>query len=125
MIVDDDDDLRGELAFLLQEHGYRVLSAPNGSAAMGLLQSRIAGGELLPSLILLDLSMPEMDGWQLRHALEQDPRLASLPLVVMTAAREQSPDVLNVRAVIAKPFPLRDLVAVLERCSAPAQSELR
>lgn len=80
MFVEDDADLRAVLSDILQEEGFRVVPAGDGHQALELLKQ----GDK-PALILLDLMMPGMDGWQLRRAISEDPKLADIPIVVMSA----------------------------------------
>jgi CheY-like chemotaxis protein len=79
LIVEDDGDLRETLAELLRLNGYSVLTASNGREALCYLRS----GEP-PRVILLDLMMPIMDGWEFRNALATDPSLARVPIVVLS-----------------------------------------
>lgn len=81
LVVDDDKDLRTTLAHVLADEGYRLLEAANGKEALEKLRS----GER-PDVILLDLMMPLMNGAQFRRVQLEDPALASIPVVVMTAA---------------------------------------
>jgi two-component system, chemotaxis family, chemotaxis protein CheY len=115
MIVEDDDDFRGIMTEVLAEAGYRVVSARDGSEAL----ARLRGG-LRPTVMLLDLWMPEMDGWQLRRRMQMDPELAKIPVVVVTAAAQASDaPSMAVTEVLRKPVPLRNLLALLERyCAA-------
>ena len=73
LIVDDDNDVRSALAELLEEEGFSVEGAANGREALALLR----GGTVHPAVILLDLMMPGMDGWDFRHEQMRDPKLAA------------------------------------------------
>jgi len=83
LIVEDDDDVRGAIAALLEGEGYEVTEAENGAAALRHLRS-----SSLFCLILLDLFMPVMNGWAFRDEQRQDPRIADIPVVVVTADAE-------------------------------------
>lgn len=83
LIVDDDFLLRESLSLILAGEGYMVAVAENGVEAL----KRLRSGER-PGLILLDLRMPIMDGWRFRTEQQQDPALASIPVVLMTALNE-------------------------------------
>jgi CheY-like chemotaxis protein len=107
LVVEDDDDFRRALVETLEQEGYRVAEASNGRQALEWLQQ----GKR-PRLVLLDLWMPSMDGWQLRLALQQEP-FDDLPIVVMSAAREQGARILEVADVLEKPFSVDRLLAVL------------
>ena len=81
LIVEDDEDIARNLRDLLEGEGHSVTCAANGQVALDYLRSSAE----LPSLILLDLMMPVMDGYQFRMEQEQDPRIAWIPVVLMTA----------------------------------------
>ncbi|MDB4990025.1 MAG: Transcriptional regulatory protein [Myxococcaceae bacterium] len=81
MVVEDDDDIRELVAELLRDEGYDVREAENGQRALEQLDSM----DKEPCLVLLDLMMPVMSGPQLLRILEQSHRLASLPVVVLSA----------------------------------------
>jgi CheY-like chemotaxis protein len=112
LVVDDDPDIRDALCELLEDEGYRVVSAANGSEALAHLRS----GEL-PCVILLDLMMPVMDGWEFRRQQQADPGLSSIPVVVITAAGNHRASSISVQRVLSKPLHL-DLVleALLQYC---------
>ncbi|TMB57124.1 MAG: response regulator [Deltaproteobacteria bacterium] len=80
LIVEDDEDVRSALAALLEGEGYSVVEAAHGAEALTQLRSR---DEIC--LIVLDLWMPVMDGWQFRAVQRNDPSLAGVPVVVITA----------------------------------------
>src|SRR5687768_15158780 len=81
MVVDDDDDIRETLAGLLEDEGYGVAAFPTGLEALAALK-----GGLGPRVILLDLMMPVMDGAEFRREQLADPALASIPVILITAA---------------------------------------
>src|SRR5687767_5128531 len=81
LIVDDDADVRESIREALDDEGYRVATAANGKAAVRLLRD----DNLRPDLILLDIMMPEMDGWAFRAEQRKDPKIASIPVIVFTA----------------------------------------
>jgi CheY-like chemotaxis protein len=81
MVVDDDDDIRETLAGLLEDEGYAVRACATGQEALEALRSGLA-----PRVILLDLMMPVMDGAEFRRAQLADPALASIPVILITAA---------------------------------------
>ncbi len=109
LLVDDDDEFRHALTEALEVWGHTVAQAANGKQALEWLSG---GGR--PSVVLMDLWMPTMDGWQLRHALKSE-AFGKLPIVVMTAARTQDSEFLDVAEVVEKPFALMHLLTVLER----------
>ena len=99
MIVEDDPDTREMLERFLMLEGFNVRTAANGQLA---LQALEADGT--PCVILLDLMMPVMNGWQFRQAQASDPKLARIPVVVVTAAgsREDIPAI-EADAWLSKP----------------------
>lgn len=81
LIVEDDQDILDALVDLLSSEGYSVSTAENGQVAL----SHLRETETLPSVILLDLMMPIMDGKTFRAEQRMDPRLQSIPVVLMSA----------------------------------------
>jgi two-component system, chemotaxis family, chemotaxis protein CheY len=111
LLIDDDVDLSGGLAEVLEEAGYRVTCAPNGQAGLAQMQAD------LPDLVLLDLLMPVMNGWMFCQAIKEDPRLLSVPVIAMSAAVSKdpgSPYFIDVFDFVAKPIDLADLLAKIE-----------
>jgi len=84
LVVDDDDDVREAVADLLRDEGFVVDTAENGRVALEVLRKHTA------SLIFLDLEMPEIDGDAFIRIAKDDARLASIPIVVITASRTHS-----------------------------------
>ncbi len=109
LVVDDDQAIREALADVLGELGYGVVGAGDGQQALAYLQEGCK-----PFVILLDLGMPVMDGWEFRKELLKDPRFAGLPVVVITASRDQHAETLRVTDVLTKPVRLERLIEVLE-----------
>ena len=110
LVVEDDDDIRECLADVLSEEGYTVETAENGREALQLLR------RFRPCVILLDLMMPVMDGWELLGELRSDGDWATLPVVVVSAANEtKAPE--GVRQYLRKPVPINILLhAVKSYC---------
>src|SRR5690242_11377316 len=82
LIIDDEQDIREIFETVLRYDGYDVLSASDGEQAMDLLRQGAR-----PDAILLDLMMPQMDGWQFRVAQRKDPALAAIPVIAVSADR--------------------------------------
>jgi DNA-binding response OmpR family regulator len=80
LVVDDDGDVRGALVAVLEVEGYHAVGLPSANEALAALRRR----ELRPSLILLDLMMPGMTGWDFRTEQLQDDELAEIPVIVMS-----------------------------------------
>jgi CheY-like chemotaxis protein len=91
LVVDDDADGREALAQLLEAQGYTVRQAENGRVALDLIAER------LPCLLLLDLEMPLMSGWEVLAWIRLDPALGEMVIVVVSAAASPPPDVALVR----------------------------
>ena len=107
LVVDDDDDIRDTLAEALSLDGYRVTTAANGKVALE--QARVTR----PDLILLDLMMPVMSGWAFMEARHGDSRLASVPVVVVTAAFDACAE--GATVLLRKPFELDTLLTIVAR----------
>jgi CheY-like chemotaxis protein len=110
VVVDDDTDLRETLGELLGEEGYDARLFENGRAALQFLRE---GGD--PMLILLDLMMPEMNGWQFREAQLRDERLSAIPVVVMTASRGLDDAPIAAQEILYKPIGLGQLIEAVAR----------
>ena len=111
LVVEDDADIRQALVEILEDQGFRPVGIGDGAAALEYL----SGASELPCLILLDLMMPVMDGAAFREAQRKDPRIASIPVVVLSAYRdlERHVDGLDPVSVLKKPPSVRELVSVL------------
>jgi len=81
LVVDDDPYIRDVIAELLEDEGYAVARAANGAEALDILHHRPAP----PCVILLDLMMPQMNGWEFRAAQRKDPAIAPIPVVTISA----------------------------------------
>jgi len=79
LVVEDDEDVREFMELLLSTSGYETMGAGDGIEALDKMRQR------LPCMVLLDLQMPRMDGWQFREQQLRDPRLAKVPVVCITA----------------------------------------
>ncbi len=105
LIVDDDPELRQSAVDALSDAGYETAVAGNGWEALAATQ-----GPQVPQLILLDLMMPDMNGWQFREAQQRDARIRDIPLVVITASRDLVNHPIDADGVLLKPFGLNDLL---------------
>lgn len=112
LVVEDDESIRDCIALIAEIQNYDVQMASNGKIALDLLRSELRK----PDLVLLDLMMPIMDGYQFKQALEKDQGLSNIPVVIMTAARETPGkfESLNAQGLIRKPFDLNDLLSTIE-----------
>ena len=120
-VIDDDADIRDILSDVLTFEGYRVLAASDGLEALELLHDQ---GQSC-CLILLDLMMPRMNGWEFRRRQEEDPALSRIPLLLLTGAggAARAAAELNVTGAIEKPVELDTLLEAIARfCPPPAQA---
>ena len=108
LVVEDDVDVRETLAELLQGEGYSVETAGDGRAALEWLSH----GEV-PCIMLLDLMMPIMNGWEVLEQVRQDAQLADLPIAVITAVARQKPD--GADELLSKPVNIERLLDVVQR----------
>jgi len=131
LVVDDDDDIRDAVQDVLESEGYKTLGACNGQEALDLLRTE----RDRPSLVLLDLMMPEMDGWEFLSKVDAEPALRGMPVALMSAhpsvrkAFDKSPNALASRLLLPKPLNLLRLLAVVhDICSTgtePMSDEAR
>jgi two-component system, cell cycle response regulator DivK len=116
LVVDDDEDNRTVAAQYLAFLGAEVRTAENGAVGLGVLRS------FTPTFVLLDLSMPEMDGWEMHRRLRADPATAGLPVIALTAhaMQEDTEKALGegFDGYITKPFLLNSLIADIKRTLA-------
>jgi CheY-like chemotaxis protein len=112
LVVDDDGDIRMALVEALALEGFELDEAANGKDAL----ARLDGSLPLPQVILLDLMMPVMSGWELLALLRQDARLASIPVVVLSAGPTVGVVGLPPSRLLSKPVDLDELVETLRGC---------
>jgi two-component system, chemotaxis family, chemotaxis protein CheY len=117
LVVDDDEDIRTLVCLALESEGYRAVPAMDGLDALDLLRQ-----DPLPALILLDIMMPRMDGEALVSALKPSPRLAGIPVVVMSGHNNarQKTHALGVAGCLVKPVDLDVLLSTIQQCVGPA-----
>jgi CheY-like chemotaxis protein len=113
LIVEDDAATRDALTMVLTDEGYSVRAAANGREAIDLLR-----GGAAPDLIILDLMMPVMDGWQFRSEQQRHPDLTRIPVVVLSADGTVRDKAASLGAVgcLQKPIEVDDLLHEIERC---------
>jgi CheY-like chemotaxis protein len=108
LVVDDDPDLLEVTSFVIEGEGLAVETAKNGEEALALLR---AGR--LPTLVLLDLMMPVMNGWEFLATIAKDPLFQHIPVVVLTAGEHT--EVPGAMEVVSKPMDLNELLRLVEQ----------
>ena len=112
-MVDDEADAREALAELLEQYGYSVISAANGRQALDYLHNSAP-----PAVVILDLMMPVMNGWEFLEQQSRDPALLDIPVIVLTATPPQHQ--LRAKAILQKPIEFDSLVRLVQRLSPSA-----
>src|SRR4051812_27087255 len=108
LVVDDDEDIRETLRDILIEEGFEVVTAANGAEALEVAR------ESPPCMVILDLMMPVMDGWETFGRLKDDPQLCSVPVCIVSANAGAAP---LADCVVSKPVDLNRLLSVVRaRC---------
>jgi len=122
MVVDDHDLARKALAALLSTEGYDVVEAANGRDALMSL-----GNGPRPDLILLDLLMPVMDGWEFMKRQRHDWRLCTIPTIVTTGVASHDPRCLEMPIVrfLPKPYTAEQLMAAIAAECSPQSARNR
>lgn len=116
LIVEDDDECRDIMSDILRDEGYLVRGVPDGSSAL----AELGGGGY--DLILLDLWMPQMDGGAFRDAQLRDPRMASVPVIVLSAGPREELAALGLPS-IRKPVRLDALLSAVRRAIGEGREE--
>ena len=115
LVVDDDEEVRGTLGAVLQAEGFEVIEARNGLHA---LQQLLRFP--LPDLILLDMTMPVMTGFEFLELQEEDPRIRAIPVIAVTVHARVA-ELRGVQRLVRKPFDLTELLKVIREVLAAAQ----
>jgi DNA-binding response OmpR family regulator len=112
LVVDDEDDILHFLELVLGDKGYSVSTATNGHDALATAQVE------RPDLILLDIMMPKMDGWEVLKLLRVDEQTSSVPVAMLSARTEAQDRVQGLQEgaidYICKPFSLQELLGKIE-----------
>jgi two-component system alkaline phosphatase synthesis response regulator PhoP len=127
LVAEDERDVAELIRYTLDREGFEVVVATNGAEA--LRQAR----DSRPDLVLLDLMLPQVNGWELCRRLKQDPATRALPVIMLTARSEEGDKVLGFELgaddYVTKPFSTRELVArvraVVRRTRPPEAEERR
>lgn len=114
LVIDDDLPLRGMLAAALRQHGFQVLLAGDGG------EGRRALNIHNPHVVLLDLAMPEVNGWDFLQRLKETGHMGKIPIIVLSAHLRIDPQAvlqMGVAAILPKPFNLTELIDLIEHLS--------
>ena len=112
LVVEDETSVRLAVVALLADAGYRVLQADGGARALEMV------GEQPPSVVLIDLMMPEVSGWDVIQALKADPRLQRVPVVLMSGVGSALAPQEGVARILQKPVTGEKLLATLREVCA-------
>jgi DNA-binding response OmpR family regulator len=112
LLVDDEEDILDFLELILEEQGYSVIKANSGREALA------AEKKHRPELIMLDIMMPEMDGWEVLKLLKADEEVTHIPVAMLTARTEMKDKIQGLQEgaidYICKPFATKELLDKLE-----------
>ncbi|PYQ72831.1 MAG: response regulator [Acidobacteria bacterium] len=111
LIVEDDADLREMMAQLLSLEGFQAAAVANGSEALQYLHN----GHIKPDVILLDLMMPVMDGWEFRRKQQADPAFADVPVIVLSALDQSRAADVQAEAFLKKPLDFDRLLQLVRQ----------
>ncbi len=117
MVIEDDPDGLEALSAVLQHGGYAVIEATDGAQALHALETGS-----IPDMILLDLMLPVMDGWQFLAEQRARPALASIPVVLVSGERDlrRRANELGVAGALVKPVEIDELLSIIEQLVQPA-----
>jgi DNA-binding response OmpR family regulator len=120
LVIDDEDELRASVCELLLEEGFSSIVARNGKEGLDFLRSC----DMKPCLILLDIMMPVMSGYEFLERIAKDRTLCPIPIVIMSALDNVAVTMetfgMSARAVLRKPFDIDELLTlVTENCRRP------
>jgi CheY-like chemotaxis protein len=119
LVVDDDPNIRKMIIAALRRDGYSFTEAPNGKEALDLMRAQ------RPSVVVLDLMMPVVSGWEVLQEREQDPELRQIPVIIVSATR--APEIgaavdKGICAFLPKPFDISALSALVRSCLPPGEA---
>ncbi len=122
--IEDEPEMIDLVRLILARRGYKVLGAGGGQEGLDLVRKE------LPDLVLLDLMMPDMDGWDVYHQIKSDEATRNIPVIVITAKAQDIDKILGLRVAkvedyIAKPFRPQELIERIEQVLAAGQPEPR
>lgn len=114
LVVDDDPDIREIIELALSSNGYRVVTANDGRACLRRLREPER-----PCIVLLDMMMPDMNGWEVCEAIAKDASLASIPVLILTGNSQLRETHLGSVPILRKPIELKALLAAIAQHARP------
>ena len=117
LLAEDDLEIRDIVQELLEQRGYDVIPARTGRQALDFLS---LDPRSPPDVVILDLMMPIVTGWQVLEAIQHDPALARIPVVILTATSQDRPN--GAAALLRKPFRIEALLEAVERLDGNASN---
>lgn len=107
--IEDDPEMCGLIQLIFERKGHRVIGARRGELGLELIKS------LKPDVLLLDLMLPDIDGWDLYYQMKNDKELSKLPIIIVSAKNEEQDAASGFRVIdndrfIQKPFEVKELV---------------
>jgi CheY-like chemotaxis protein len=120
LVVDDDPNIRKMIIAALRREGYAFAEAPNGKEALEIMRAQPH-----PSVVVLDLMMPIVSGWEVLQERENDPELRQIPVIIVSATR--APEIATavdkgICAFLPKPFDISALSALVRSCLPSASN---
>lgn len=115
LVIEDDLPLRGMLAAALRQHGFQVLLAGDGGEGQRAMTIHN------PDIVLLDLAMPDVNGWDFLQRLQETGHLGKVPIIVVSAHLRIEPQAIlqmGVSAILPKPFNLQELIELIDHLSS-------
>jgi two-component system chemotaxis response regulator CheY len=112
LVIEDDVSISSLMSDALRNDGFEVDTAENGAVGMATLRERP------PNMIVLDLMMPVMDGWEFMRRCREVPGCADRPILVMSAANQPALEFFDQCEFLAKPFELHELIEAVTRLAA-------
>ncbi len=116
LIVEDEENIVESLSFLLEREGYRVTSVLDGAQAL----PQIEAGR--PDVLILDVMLPGLDGFEILRAIRSDAAFSDLPVIMLTAKMQQqdrrTAEEIGVNAFVTKPFSNAEVVSIVKRLSS-------
>ncbi len=116
LTIEDDPEMRGLIQLIFERQGHRVIGAKRGDFGLEFLHS------LKPDVLLLDLMLPDIDGWDIYRQMKEDEALAKIPVIVVSARSEAQDAAAGFRVVgidrfVEKPFEVKNLIDVVNEVS--------